>query len=188
MRIITGLLKGRKITIPGNLDVRPTTDRVKEGLFSVIESRRFIQNCTVLDLYAGSGNLGFEALSRGAQSALFVDSNNHATNHIDKTARAFDMQNQATTATIDVAYYLQGPATPFDLIFADPPYTNRDIEETVQLIIEGGWLAGNGWLIFEHNKHHDFRAHDHLLFEKKYGRTLVSFFQGQPVTSTEKNG
>lgn len=184
MRIITGILKGRKIQVPKSLDVRPTTDRVKEGLFSVMDARRYIQDCTVLDLFAGSGNLGFEALSRGARSVLFVDQERRNLQFIEKTAREFGVEEQVRTAQLDVAHFLQGPAVPYDIIFADPPYTYRNVEETVEAVIEGGWLKDSGWLIFEHNKRHDFRDHRHLLFEKKYGRTLLSFFQGQPPDDT----
>jgi 16S rRNA (guanine(966)-N(2))-methyltransferase RsmD len=183
MRIITGLLKGRIINIPKRLDVRPTTDRVKEGLFSVIESRRFIQNCTVLDLFAGSGNLGFEALSRGARNVLFVDHDRLNIEHINKTAQEFEMENQVSTALIDTEHYLKGPAVGFDLIFSDPPYPYQMVEEIVEAIISKGWLKDSGWLIFEHNKHHSFSEHPNFLFEKKYGRSFISFLQGQPTAS-----
>lgn len=182
MRIITGILKGRKIEIPSSLDVRPTTDRVKEGLFSVMDSRRYIQNCTVLDLFAGSGNLGFEALSRGAKNVLFVDQERRNLQYIEETAQEFGVDAQVRTALLDVENFLQGPAVPYDIIFSDPPYTYRNVEGIVEAILTGGWLKDHGWLVFEHNKRHDFRDHPHLLFEKKYGRTLISFFQGQPVT------
>ncbi|MBN2730809.1 MAG: 16S rRNA (guanine(966)-N(2))-methyltransferase RsmD [Balneolaceae bacterium] len=185
MRIITGLLKGRTIDTPQNADVRPTTDRVKEGLFSVIESRRFIQNRTVLDLFAGTGNLGFEALSRGAEKAVFVDHDHVNIKSIDKMARMFEMENQVSTVKIDAAHFLEGPAVPYDLVFADPPYVYRDVEKIARAVIENGWLKEDGWLVLEHNKHHDFSKHPHFLFNKKYGRTFVSFLQGAPVTSTE---
>lgn len=184
MRIITGLLKGRVINVPNKLEVRPTTDRVKEGLFSVIESRRFIQNCTVLDLFAGSGNLGFEALSRGAKNVLFVDHERFNIKHIEKTAKEFEMENQMSTAIFDVAKFLEGPAVPYDLIFADPPYPYTKVEETVEMVINNGWLKDDGWLIFEHNKHHDFKKHPNFLFDKKYGRSFVSFLQGQSTVSS----
>lgn len=184
MRIITGLLKGRTIQVPNTLDIRPTTDRVKEGLFSVMESRRFIQNCTVLDLFAGSGNLGFEALSRGAKSALFVDHTRQNIDQIIKLAGEFDMESQVSTAVMDVAHYLAGPTVPYDIIFADPPYPYQSVEETVKGIFDNNWLNDDGWLIFEHNKHHNFKEHPHYLFEKKYGRSFVSFFQGQPTELT----
>ena len=182
MRIITGLLKGRTIPIPQKADVRPTTDRVKEGLFSVIESRRFIQNRTVLDLFAGTGNLGFEALSRGAASAVFVDQDAFNIKNIDSTAHDFEVQEQVNTVTLSVEHFLAGPAVPYDLIFADPPYVYRDVEGIVTQVIENGWLQDDGWLVVEHNKHHNFTAHPHFLFQKKYGRTRVSFLQGARVT------
>ena len=185
MRIITGILKGRRLQLPAALDIRPTTDRVKEGMFSVIASRRFIQNCTVLDLFAGSGNLGFEALSRGAKNALFVDKEAENMKYINKMATEFDMNEQVTTAKIEAEYFLQGPAMPYDLIFADPPYVYRDVERIVELILEGGWLQDDGWLVFEHNKYHDFTDHPNLLFVKEYGRTYLSFFQGSaPETNS----
>lgn len=185
MRIITGLLKGRTIPIPSNVDVRPTTDRVKEGLFSVIESRRFIQNRTVLDLFAGSGNLGFEALSRGAAKTVFVDHDRFNTKNIENTAREFDIDQQASTVTLDVEHFLTGPAVPYDIIFADPPYIYRNVEGIVDQVISNGWLHDDGWLIVEHNKHHNFTEHPHFLFQKKYGRSFVSFLQGAPVTPEE---
>lgn len=184
MRIITGILKGRKMHIPASLDVRPTTDRVKEGLFSVMDARRYIQNCTVLDLFAGTGNLGFEALSRGAKSALFVDQEGRHIQYIEKLAREFDMEEQVRTATLDAAHFLEGPAIPYDIVFADPPYPYRDVEGIVEAVISNGWLQDSGWLVVEHNKHHDFSNHPHLLFAKEYGRSYVTFLQGAPVVTT----
>jgi 16S rRNA (guanine(966)-N(2))-methyltransferase RsmD len=183
MRIITGLLKGRKIPVPDKLHIRPTTDRVKEGIFSVIESRRLIRNCMVLDLFAGSGNLGFEALSRGAKSVLFVDHEQSNIEQIEKMAHEFDINIQTRTACLDAIHFLQGPVTPYDIILADPPYVYRNVEQIVELIINRGWLKEDGWLILEHNKHHDFTDHTHLIVEKKYGRTLISFFLGIPTKS-----
>lgn len=176
MRIITGLLKGRKINIPKTLSVRPTTDRVKEGLFSVIESYRFIPDCTVLDLFAGSGNLGFEALSRGAQRVLFIDHNRANIKHIQKQANVFELPDQVRSITLDVKRFLEGPPAPADIIFSDPPYKYPYIEATVEIILAEGWLKPAGWLILEHSKFLDFSNHPNLLQVKKFGRTYVSFF------------
>ncbi len=181
MRIITGLLRGRKIEIPKNLDVRPTTDRVKEGLFSVIAARRFIQNCTILDLFAGSGNLGFEALSRGAQSVRFVDYSRHNIAHIEKLANEFEVSPQIRTVNLAVEHFLESPAIPYDIIFSDPPYKYSLIEQTVSTILSNGWLQPDGWLILEHNKYYDFSENLHCSQIKKYGRTYVSFFRAKPV-------
>src|SRR5699024_7949773 len=85
MRIITGLLKGRRIHIPNTLNVRPTTDRTKESMFSILDARKHILGTRVLDLFGGSGNLGFEALSRGAENVLFVDSDRRNIQHIERS-------------------------------------------------------------------------------------------------------
>jgi 16S rRNA (guanine(966)-N(2))-methyltransferase RsmD len=184
MRIITGLLKGRKIPVPHGPPIRPTTGRVKEGVFSVMESRRLIRNCKILDLFAGSGNLGFEALSRGAKGVLFVDHEQSNIRRIEKLAGEFDMNTHVRTACLDAEHFLQGPIAPYDIILADPPYGYRSTEQVLELIINRGWLKEDGWLILEHSKQHDFSDHSHLLLEKKYGRTLISFFLG---TSSKLN-
>ncbi|HLR77054.1 MAG TPA: 16S rRNA (guanine(966)-N(2))-methyltransferase RsmD [Balneolaceae bacterium] len=177
MRIITGRLKGRKINIPKTLDVRPTTDRVKEGIFSVIESYRVIPESIVLDLFAGSGNLGFETLSRGAHSAFFVDHNQANIKHIEKVAQEFELSESVRSATFDVKQFLEGPPVPADIIFSDPPYKYPHIEETTEAILSGGWLNPNGWLILEHSTYLDFRDHPNCLKTKRYGRTVVNFFE-----------
>ncbi len=179
MRIITGTLKGRRIDIPKNLDVRPTTDRTKEGLFSTIESWKYIWESTVLDLFAGSGNLGFEALSRGASKVLFVDAERRNINYIENLAEEFGVSDRVRTAVTDVPRFLDGPAVPYDLIFADPPYTYPDLEQVVEAVLANGWLNREGWLMAEHNRHYDFREHQHLWDEKQYGRTMISIFSLQ---------
>jgi 16S rRNA (guanine(966)-N(2))-methyltransferase RsmD len=176
MRIITGSLKGRNVSVPSKTNIRPTTDRVKEGMFAVIDSRKYIEGCSVLDLFAGSGNLGFEALSRGANRALFVDCNQKCLKHLEKMAEEFDMQGRTNTMCLDIIDFLNGPPVPSDLIFADPPYPYRDVETIVELIFDQEWLAKRGWLVMEHNKYHHFKDHPHFLLEKKYGRSFVSFF------------
>ena len=176
MRIITGLLKGRRIHIPKTLNVRPTTDRTKEGLFSILDARKYIRGANVLDLFGGSGNLGFEALSRGAEKVLFVDNDRRNIKHIESTAREFKVSNQVRTAPSDVERFLDGMPLPYDIIFADPPYHYPHMEDMVETILNNGWLAENGWLILEHDKHHDFSDHLHCAYVKEYGRTHVSIF------------
>lgn len=183
MRIITGLLKGRQISVPKAIDVRPTTDRTKEGLFSTLEAHKYIRNAQVLDLFAGSGNLGFEAISRGAENVHFVDSNRRSINHIEKVAREFKVQDQVRLASIAVEDFLKGPAVPYDFIFADPPYDYGNNEEIITTVLENGWLQPTGWLILEHNKYDDFRDHKHCIIEKEYGKTLISIFS--PTTETD---
>lgn len=185
MRIITGVLKGQKINIPKGFNARPTTDRVKEGLFSVIEAYRFLENSRVLDLFAGSGNLGFEALSRGARSVRFVDNDRNNLELIGKLAKKFDMTQQGKTVKADVKYFLEGASVPADIIFSDPPYKYPYIEETVECIFSNEWLQPSGWLILEHNKYYDFSEHKYCFQIKKYGRTYVSFFKKQAANKQQ---
>lgn len=176
MRIITGLLKGRNIHLPNTLNVRPTTARTKEGLFSILDARKFIRNTRVLDLFAGSGNLGIEAISRGAEKVLFVDQDSRNTNHIEKVSREFDIDDQVRTVPTTVQKFLGGIPLPYDIIFCDPPYEYPRMHELIETITQDGWLAEQGWLILEHNKKHDFTDHPHCAYYKEYGRTHVSIF------------
>lgn len=179
MRIITGLLKGRRINIPKTLNVRPTSDRTKEGLFSILEARKFIRDTRVLDLFAGSGNLGIEAISRGARKVLFVDKDRRNIKHIEKVADEFDIADQIQTVTSETERFLDGMALPYDIIFADPPYDYPLMHEMIATITNEHWLAQGGWLILEHDKRHDFSDHPHFAYYKEYGRTHVSIFTAE---------
>ena len=110
MRIITGSLKGRRFEIPKGLDVRPTTDRTKESMFNKIEAYKYIEGTRVLDLFAGSGNLGFEAISRGAREVLAVDLDPANLKLIDKISRSWEIDHQIRTVAIDVQQFLESPA------------------------------------------------------------------------------
>lgn len=179
MRIITGLLKGRKIHIPNTLNVRPTSDRTKEGLFSILEARKYIRNANVLDLFAGSGNLGIEAISRGARQVLFVDNDRRNIKHIEDVAKQFEISSQIRTAASRVDDFLNGSPLPYDIVFSDPPYDYPLMEKMITVIVNDGWLNDNGWLILEHDKRHDFREHPHCAYKREYGRTIVSIFLAQ---------
>lgn len=176
MRIITGKLKGRTIPTPKTDKLRPTSDRTKEGLFSVIQARRWLENTRVLDLFAGSGNLGFEALSRGAASCLFVDQEKAHLKHIEKLGETFGIAGQIQTLQSSVEDYLQKSGIPFDFIFADPPYDYFLMEEMIETVFSQSWLKDDGWFILEHDKRHDFSSHQKCVFSKAYGRTIVTIF------------
>lgn len=176
MRIITGTLKGRRFNAPKDTVVRPTSDRAKEGLFNVIEARRYIEGTRVLDLFAGSGNLGFEAISRGAASVLAIEYSRAAVQHIAETAAGFGIEGQIEARAMPVERFLEQPPQSFDIIFADPPYELEGIPEMADKIVYGGWLALGGWLVLEHDVRHLFHEHPDCVFTKPYGRTIVSIF------------
>jgi 16S rRNA (guanine966-N2)-methyltransferase len=177
MRIITGSLKGRKIPHPKTADVRPTADRTKEGMFSAIVARRYLNDLKVLDLFAGTGNLGFEAISRGVKSVQFVDSQPENLAHIEDLAKQFSVTSQIKTRRADIEQFLSGPPIPYDLIFCDPPYDYPLMHEMVEKILENGWLAPEGWLVLEHDRRHHFENHPHSIYSKPYGRTIVVIFE-----------
>lgn len=185
MRIITGKLKGRRINIPKGQEVRPTTDRTKESIFNKIEVYKYIEGSTVLDLFGGSGNLGFEAISRGAKSVTYVELNPKNARLIEKTAADFGIEGQVRTQVADVKSYLNGMAIPYDFIFCDPPYSYEWMDEMVAQILGNNWMKEDGWLILEHDKYHQYKEHPHCFFSKAYGRTTVSVFEKHPVDSNK---
>ncbi|MCH8568414.1 MAG: 16S rRNA (guanine(966)-N(2))-methyltransferase RsmD [Balneolales bacterium] len=176
MRIITGTLKGRKFDVPKDVHVRPTSDRAKEGLFNVIEARKYIRATKVLDLFGGSGNLSFESISRGASHVTIVETSNEACKHIEKTARKFGIENQINVINMPVERFINGNGNFYDFIFADPPYDWPEIPEMIERLLTGNWLNPEGWLIVEHDVRHLFHEHPHCVFTKPYGRTIVSIF------------
>ncbi|MEO1023030.1 MAG: 16S rRNA (guanine(966)-N(2))-methyltransferase RsmD [Bacteroidota bacterium] len=183
MRIITGTLKGRRIQIPKGLDVRPTTDRVKESLFNKIEAYKYLEGATILDLFGGSGNLGFEALSRGAKQVTFVERDPKNIDHIEHVAGQFEVLQQVRLVGMDVKQYLESNAVPYDFIFCDPPYSYEWMDEMIDTILTGNWLKEEGWLLLEHDKYHNYKEHAHQWFSKAYGRTTVTIFEKHPVDS-----
>jgi 16S rRNA (guanine(966)-N(2))-methyltransferase RsmD len=120
MRVITGQARGRKLISPEGYDVRPTTDKVKESLFNIIQFR--LNGATVLDLFAGSGQLGIEALSRGAEKAVFVDSSRKSLDVVKKNIELCRFTSQAQTFLCDAAAFLRTTKEKFDIVILDPPY------------------------------------------------------------------
>jgi len=177
MRIITGTLKGQTIEIPSGLEVRPTTDRTKESMFAILESHWNLQGILILDLFAGSGSLGFEAISRGAKRVTAIELNPSNVKLINRTAKKFGIDNQVFTRCSDVSVFLESPPVKYDIIFADPPYDYPNMPEMVTTILNEGWLAEQGWLLLEHDKRHTFKEHEACILSRAYGRTTVSIFE-----------
>jgi 16S rRNA (guanine966-N2)-methyltransferase len=154
MRIIAGEWRGRKIEAPPGNSTRPTADRVRETLFSMLASRLgSFEDLRVADLFAGSGALGLEALSRGAASATFVE--------IDPAANAIIRRNAARLGAIDRAQFIGNSALalprsePYDLIFADPPYAPGAGTQIIGAVDAAGWLAHGGWITVETSRGDD---------------------------------
>ena len=177
MRIISGLYKSRKIVAPKNLPVRPTTDMAKESLFNIINNLYYFQDITVLDLFAGTGNISYEFASRGTEQITCVDQDFGCVKFINQTAEAFDMPIQ--TIKSNVYKFLEKTNTQSDIIFADPPYnfTDEQFAKIPELIFQNNILQDQGLLIIEHSKHTKLEQLEHFAYSKSYGGNVFSFFE-----------
>ena len=146
MRVISGSVRGRRLKEPVGFDIRPTSDMVKESVFNIVQFD--IEGRRVLDLYAGTGQLGIEALSRGAKSAVFVDSGTNAVKLINENLKLCGFSDSASVYARDVIGYL-GNDDEFDLIFVDPPYDSPLAAKTIKRIIEFDKLNTNGIIVCE---------------------------------------
>jgi len=148
MRIIAGEWRGRVIDAPPGAGTRPTADRVRETLFSMLASRLgSFEDLRVADLFAGSGALGLEALSRGAASVTFVEGDPKAAEIIRRNVRKLGAEKRAQIVAGSALHLPR--SVPFDLIFADPPYAAGSGDAVVRSITSAGWLAPGGWLAVE---------------------------------------
>jgi 16S rRNA (guanine(966)-N(2))-methyltransferase RsmD len=175
MRVITGLAKGKRLrTLEGN-DVRPTTDRVKEGIFSVLQFR--LEGRNFLDLFAGSGQMGIEALSRGAKSAVFVDAGKKPIGIIKENIEQCGFQDKAKVINSNAISFLSMNNEKFDIAFLDPPYRKGLLEEVLPVLCEN--MKETGIILCEHpvdekivEKCCDFS----LDRQYRYGKIKVSTF------------
>ncbi|MBI4535263.1 MAG: 16S rRNA (guanine(966)-N(2))-methyltransferase RsmD [Ignavibacteriae bacterium] len=183
MRVISGRYKGRNLTTVRDLSVRPATDRVKQTLFDMLATRIELEGASVLDLFAGSGNLGIEALSRGARCATFVEDNSDAVERIERNLRALGCESQTEIHETDVLSFIKHASESYDLIFADPPYAYAQVKSLPALIVTFQLLRPQGYLLIEHTQDLHFETTPLYLAgpEKKFGRTVVTFFR--PITS-----
>ena len=176
MRIISGKYRGRQIHTPNNLPVRPTTDFAKEGLFNILNNLIDFEEISVLDLFAGTGNLSYEFFSRGAVTVTAMESDSNCVAFINKTIQMLNAENLEAIRT-DVFHYLKRPYESFDIIFADPPYEMEKTNEIPDLIFQTQILKEKGWFILEHSKRHDFSNHAFFHQHRKYGNVNFSFFR-----------
>jgi len=178
MRIIAGTWKGHALQTPKNNLTRPTSDRVREALFSALESRIQLDEAHVLDLFAGTGALGLEALSRGAASCYFVEKTNAACAVIESNIHALDAADKTHLLRRDAVrlgrHDKQAPL--FNLVFLDPPYGKGLAEKTLQCLQEGGWLARDAMLVVEEDKRAGFMTplgFDEI-YRRAYGDTEIT--------------
>ncbi|CAM3318037.1 RsmD family RNA methyltransferase [Zobellia roscoffensis] len=177
MRIISGIHKGKRLTAPKKLPVRPTTDMAKEALFNILNNRYYFDELIVLDLFAGTGNISYEFASRGTEQISAVDADYGCVKFITETSEALDMGIVAFKS--DVFTYLEKSKEKATIIFADPPYDLplESFEKIPEMVFKNGLLHNNGAVIIEHASHMDL-SHVHNFSEKrKYGSSVFSFFE-----------
>ena len=177
MRIISGKHKGRRLSAPKNLPVRPTTDMAKESLFNIINNNYYFDSISVIDLFAGTGNISYEFASRGTQTIYAIDANFNCIKYIYNTAKELELP--INTYKSDVYKFLDKTSIQADIIFADPPYNFEASKflEIVDTVIEKKLLTEEGVLIIEHSKHTDLSNHKNHSYDKRYGGNVFSFFK-----------
>ncbi|MFT3796690.1 16S rRNA (guanine(966)-N(2))-methyltransferase RsmD [Flavobacterium sp.] len=187
MRIISGKYKGRRISPPKNLPVRPTTDMSKEALFNVLNNHFNFSGLKVLDLFAGTGNISFEFGSRGSDNITSVDADFGCIKFIKQIASEFDFDIAVIKS--DVFKFLEKNTATYDLIFADPPYglDQQTFEKIVQLVFERGLLDPDGMMVIEHSKYTKMEHLEHFSFQKSYGGSFFSFFEFEPTEDAEED-
>jgi len=180
VRIITGKYKGRTLKIPKNEDIRPTSDRVKETLFNILSNRINFEDLLVLDLFAGTGALGFEALSRGAEKVFFVDNYPKALKMIKDNAQILGCSDKIITVNDDALNFIDYADEKFDLIFADPPYMYPHIDELVHKIWERRLLSEIGFFSLEHDARIVFLPETtefEIVTRREFGKTAITIFK-----------
>lgn len=177
MRIISGKHKGKRLTAPKKLPVRPTTDMAKEGLFNILNNHYNFSKISVIDLFSGTGNISYEFASRGTTNITAVDSHYACLGYIKKTTHEYDFPIE--TIKSDVYSYLEKVNRKADIIFADPPYdfTYEQFSRIATLVFEKELLHENGVLIIEHSKYTSLEEVPFFDNSRKYGGSVFSFFK-----------
>ncbi len=186
MRITGGLFRSRTLVAPKGQQTRPTSDRVREALFSSLATLVDLEGCRFADLYAGSGAVGIEALSRGAAHALFVESSPKATRVLWENLAALGVAHAAEVVTAPVASALaRGPGEPYDVVFADPPYRlgTTALQQVLGDLAANGWLADDAVVVVERGKREPWDWPDGFaaLRDRTYGDTRLWYGHRVPA-------
>ena len=176
MRIITGKYKGRHFDIPRTFKARPTTDFAKENIFNVLNGYIDFDGCEALDLFAGTGSITPELLSRGCSHVTSIE--------LDRDHHRFIcdcVKKLGTEACLplraDVFRFVKSCRQQYDIVFADPPYALKELPQIPDLVFERALLKPDGILVFEHGKDHDFSQHPRFVEHREYGSVNFSLFR-----------
>jgi 16S rRNA (guanine(966)-N(2))-methyltransferase RsmD len=176
MRIISGKYKSRRFDIPKNFKARPTTDFAKENIFNVIGNLIDLEETSALDLFAGTGSISFELLSRGCREVVCVEKDAAHYAFIKKVKGELKA-DELETVRADALKYITSAGRKFDFIFADPPYTLRELPQIPESILSHDLLNPNGIFVMEHPKEHDFSHLPGFSQRRVYGAVNFSIFR-----------
>jgi 16S rRNA (guanine966-N2)-methyltransferase len=181
MRIVAGIARGRRLRAPKGRLVRPTADRVKEAVFSILESRESSSGRCVLDLFAGAGTLGIEALSRGASAAVFVEPSRSGSDAIRDNLRAAGLSGEVLAMPAERAIKrLAGEGRRFDRVFLDPPYGEGWVARTLGALDATALVAEGGWLVVEHGRGEEAAVEVGRFTQelsRRYGDTQIALYR-----------
>lgn len=176
MRIIRGKYGRRRFDVPTNISARPTTDFARENIFNVLENYVDFENCRALDLFAGTGAISFEFLSRGCPQVVSVEKARTQQDFIAKVSATLGAQGH-TLVRGDALRYIDSCRDGFDLVFADPPYDMPDFATIPARILDGGLLKPGAIFVMEHSGRHDFSGLPHFCEHRAYGSVNFSIFR-----------
>jgi 16S rRNA (guanine(966)-N(2))-methyltransferase RsmD len=175
MRIIAGNFRGRILESVHDRSVRPTTDRAKQTIFDILANRIDFDRLEVLDLFAGSGSLGLEAISRGVKNVTFIDKSRKSLDVIEKNIATLKCESQCSVYQADVFWYLKNMKRKYDLVFTDPPYKLENIGTLPNAIYDSDILSNGSFIVMEHSRESaialDERKYD--ILKKPFGQTVV---------------
>ena len=180
MRVITGACRGRRLVSPKGDDVRPTTDNVKESVFSIIQFS--VEGRSFLDAFAGSGQMGIEALSRGAKRAVFVDNSRSSLDVVRKNLELTGLKASSQVIAADTLSYLSSCRERFDIAFLDPPYKQGLLQNALELL--PSVMNGSGYIICEHSSDEKLPERIGSFMIKKcykYGKIMITVYSGEDV-------
>ena len=176
MRIITGQYKGRHFDIPRTFKARPTTDFAKENIFNVLQGYIDFEDATALDLFAGTGSISLELVSRGCKQVVSVEADRDHANFIRQCFKKLN-EDRDILVRGDVFRFLKSCHQKFDFIFANPPDALEKLPEIPDSVLNGALLQEDGIFVFEHGKNYDFSDHPRFLEHRSYGSVNFSLFR-----------
>lgn len=178
MRVISGEFKGRRFGPKmEKWPTRPTTDYAKESIFNILDNLYYFEGKRVLDLFGGTGGVSLEFISRGVKDVTIVEDYIPCVKYINSLMDEFDCTDKVTVLAMDVLKFLENNKQQYNIIFVDPPYGLIEMQKLPDMILDNSMIAEDGIMLLEHSNLNDFSSHSNCVKVKKYGQTIVSFFE-----------